>query len=60
MPRGIKKANLPSKTCQACGLAFVWRKKWQRDWEHVRYCSDRCRDGKNPAKGAQSRLSSTM
>ncbi|MFN4940587.1 MAG: DUF2256 domain-containing protein, partial [Bacteroidota bacterium] len=22
---------------------FVWRKKWERDWESVKYCSDRCR-----------------
>lgn len=60
MPRGIKKANLPTKTCQCCGLAFVWRKKWQRDWEQVRYCSDRCRDGKNPTKVRQSNASAKM
>ncbi|MFN4784761.1 MAG: DUF2256 domain-containing protein [Bacteroidota bacterium] len=26
-----------------CGRPFVWRKKWERDWESVKYCSDRCR-----------------
>lgn len=31
------------KTCRSCGRAFAWRKKWERDWEHVQYCSDRCR-----------------
>lgn len=27
----------------ACGRRIEWRKKWERDWEHVRYCSDACR-----------------
>jgi hypothetical protein len=22
---------------------ITWRKKWERDWDRVRYCSDRCR-----------------
>jgi len=22
---------------------FSWRKKWERDWEHVKYCSNLCR-----------------
>lgn len=22
---------------------MTWRKKWERDWESVRYCSDACR-----------------
>ncbi|MFM9939735.1 MAG: DUF2256 domain-containing protein [Hyphomicrobiaceae bacterium] len=26
-----------------CGRPFAWRKKWSRDWEEVKYCSDRCR-----------------
>ncbi len=37
------KQTLPQKTCQTCGQPFLWRKKWQRDWESVKYCSDRCR-----------------
>lgn len=39
----VRKGDLPTKTCAACGLSFAWRKKWARDWEQVRYCSDRCR-----------------
>jgi len=35
--------NLPSKVCPACGKPFTWRKKWERDWENVVYCSDKCR-----------------
>jgi len=38
-----KKQNLPSKLCVCCGLPFTWRKKWERDWESVKFCSDRCR-----------------
>ncbi|MEQ8655164.1 MAG: DUF2256 domain-containing protein [Kiloniellales bacterium] len=38
-----RKADLPLKTCTACGRPFAWRKKWARDWETVRYCSERCR-----------------
>ncbi|MBK3868441.1 DUF2256 domain-containing protein [Pseudomonas stutzeri] len=38
-----KKADLPRKTCVACGLPFAWRRKWARCWNEVRYCSERCR-----------------
>jgi len=38
-----KKSALPAKDCAACGRPFSWRKKWARDWENVRYCSERCR-----------------
>ena len=34
---------LPEKTCARCGRRFSWRKKWERDWEQVRYCSTACR-----------------
>ena len=50
MPRGVAKANLPSKPCAACGRPFAWRKKWARDWDNVKYCSDRCRSGKGVQK----------
>jgi hypothetical protein len=46
MPKMRKKSDLPTKTCLACGLPFTWRKKWERDWDNVKYCSDRCRSGK--------------
>jgi hypothetical protein len=50
MPRMRRKGDLPTKSCQACGLPFTWRKKWERNWENVRYCSDRCRSGKGRQK----------
>lgn len=42
------KGNLPSKPCIACGRPFVWRRKWVRDWEQVKFCSDRCRAADRP------------
>lgn len=45
------KQTLPQKTCQTCGQPFLWRKKWQRDWESVKYCSDRCRQQRPVADG---------
>ncbi len=31
------------KSCATCGRTVTWRKKWERDWENVRFCSDACR-----------------
>ena len=31
------------KICTSCGRRIEWRKKWERDWEQVRYCSTSCR-----------------
>ena len=35
--------NRPEKTCAVCGRRIEWRKKWERDWDEVRYCSNACR-----------------
>jgi len=43
MAKMVKKADLPTKTCATCARPFVWRKKWQKVWDEVRYCSDKCR-----------------
>jgi hypothetical protein len=37
------KQNLPQKTCAGCKRPFAWRKKWERDWDNVKFCSERCR-----------------
>ena len=42
-----KKSDLPTKVCVQCGLPFTWRKKWEKVWDDVKYCSDRCRSGKS-------------
>ncbi|MFB1033792.1 MAG: DUF2256 domain-containing protein [Sinobacterium sp.] len=26
-----------------CNRPFNWRKKWERCWDEVKYCSKRCR-----------------
>ncbi|MDA2967881.1 MAG: DUF2256 domain-containing protein [Actinomycetota bacterium] len=33
----------PPKVCAACNRPFEWRKKWERVWDEVRWCSDACR-----------------
>jgi hypothetical protein len=38
---------LPTKTCPVCNREFEWRKKWEDDWENVKYCSERCRRNKD-------------
>ncbi|MDE8345335.1 MAG: DUF2256 domain-containing protein [Acidocella sp.] len=45
----MKRPAPNDKICAACGRPFSWRKKWARDWEHVKYCSDACRTGKYTA-----------
>ena len=42
--KGVRKADLPTKICPVCHRPFTWRKKWERVWEQVKYCSDRCRE----------------
>ncbi|MEO0609472.1 MAG: DUF2256 and DUF3253 domain-containing protein [Planctomycetota bacterium] len=35
-----------AKMCVVCGREIEWRKKWERNWESVRYCSNACRKRK--------------
>ena len=39
----MNKADLPQKVCAHCGRPFAWRKKWERCWDEVRFCSERCK-----------------
>jgi hypothetical protein len=34
------------KSCAACGRTMEWRKSWAKNWDAVKFCSDRCRRGK--------------
>jgi hypothetical protein len=53
MAKMQKKRDLPQKTCVTCGRAFTWRKKWEKVWDEVRYCSRRCRGARSEvAEGA--------
>jgi len=39
----------PPKICAVCARLFEWRKKWERAWPDVVYCSDRCRQSSRKA-----------
>ena len=39
----MNQGEAPTKVCASCGRTFAWRKKWERSWDQVRYCSDQCR-----------------
>ena len=36
-------AEAAERFCETCGRRIEWRRKWARDWDNVRYCSDGCR-----------------
>lgn len=52
MPKMRKKADLPVKSCAACGRPMVWRKAWAKTWDAVKFCSDRCRAADKPTPRA--------
>ncbi len=52
-----RKQDLPHKTCIVCQRPFTWRKKWEKVWDEVKYCSDRCRSARKP-RSPDSRRSS--
>ncbi|MDX1949714.1 MAG: DUF2256 domain-containing protein [Rickettsiales bacterium] len=41
-----KNLNLPEKICITCKKPFSWRKKWQKTWNEVKFCSEKCRRNK--------------
>lgn len=41
--RSTDPVSQPDKACAVCGRRIEWRKKWERDWDSVRYCSKACR-----------------
>ena len=54
MSKRILKIHLPQKICLKCKKPFSWRKKWEKTWAQVKYCSEKCRRNKK----AQSLISS--
>ncbi|SFO50076.1 hypothetical protein SAMN05428971_4229 [Candidatus Pantoea varia] len=42
MFKGNKKSLLV-RYCKTCNKPMSWRKKWERCWDEVMYCSARCR-----------------
>ncbi|MBD5781560.1 DUF2256 domain-containing protein [Pelagicoccus sp. NFK12] len=49
-----RKINLPTKICPVCERPFSWRKKWQLNWDHVTYCSERCRNRRGKGRNRTS------
>lgn len=43
------KKNIPTdfKICSSCGRKIDYRKKWEKNWPEIKYCSDECRRNKN-------------
>ena len=52
----------PTKDCAVCGRTITWRKKWERDWDQVRYCSDSCRrrSSNRPAASVDEQIETRM
>ncbi|AYJ50587.1 DUF2256 and DUF3253 domain-containing protein [Rhodococcus sp. P1Y] len=48
-----KQSTPPEKTCASCGRRIEWRKKWEKNWNDVKYCSDACRRHKVTASDKQ-------
>ncbi|WP_421407659.1 DUF2256 domain-containing protein [Agrobacterium tumefaciens] len=46
MPKRREKSDLPTKICPVCSRPFSWRKKWEKTWDNVKFCSQRCRETK--------------
>ena len=36
----------PPKNCRVCGRTMEWRKKWEKTWDTVKYCGEKCRRSK--------------
>lgn len=43
MTRSASSPTPETKSCASCGRRIEWRKKWERDWDQVKYCSAGCR-----------------
>ena len=56
--KNVKKQHLPQKVCLVCKRPFTWRKKWEKVWDEVKYCSEKCRRSYKLSKKKQpSKLS---
>ncbi len=43
----MKGAPLPDKPCEVCGRAMQWRSRWSKNWDEIKYCSQKCRREKS-------------
>lgn len=47
MVKKARKENLPMRICAVCERPYTWRRKWEKVWDEVKYCSDKCRMNRN-------------
>ncbi len=43
------------KICEGCGREIEPRKKWEKNWDQIKYCSERCRRSKGQ-KGFETEI----
>lgn len=43
----MKDFKKDTKICSSCGRMIEYRKKWEKNWHEIKYCSDECRRNKN-------------
>jgi hypothetical protein len=55
MPKGIKKNHLPQKLCIVCKRSFRWRKKWEKVWDDIKYCSHKCQNNRKIYSNAKKK-----
>jgi hypothetical protein len=48
--KGEVQGAVETKVCATCGRTMEWRKSWAKNWDEVKYCSDRCRSAKPKEK----------
>ncbi|CAL3971343.1 unnamed protein product [Diplocarpon coronariae] len=53
-------ADRALKICATCGRQMTWRKKWEKNWETITYCSDSCRRHRIKPKSLDLAFESTI
>jgi len=48
------------KSCAVCGRTIEWRRKWEKNWDEVKYCGEKCRRSKGDLKGEGARFEATI
>jgi hypothetical protein len=54
MAHSSRKGTPPPRTCVVCGRTMEYRRKWAKNWDQVKYCSDACRGARR--SGAEEGL----
>ena len=52
--KAVRKSDLPEKICVVCSRPFLWRKKWERDWDAITCCSEACKGELKRARRSRS------